>query len=370
MNHPPRSLGLTPVLALACLTLMAGCADNRDPLGVGSADERFAFQDGIQPSSRYPERGRSRANLRNIWPNEDGRSWTYRINHRTWDQPAFRVYPTEAEVPAPSLDVVAALLRNHPIGTNPLATTAGYRMKFNGMKTTFSGAVGQNLETEVFDFGTGAARIAIGSSLSRETLPTGFLNALAIARPDLREKIARRWPEVAARAAGSMSPASVPDPIFLFGYAWVKTPEFIGSYGDLNLDVSWKYLVADLDPGSEFSMQPVPDLADDVFLHARVLRRHRGDRRRDEGRANAGMTNAVEVLYVVDFGSSFATDEDGNELGFTRFYSYGTITYVPHVGPIRSYERSLVQSGRPLDPGLYEMAIRLRSVTHGRRTDP
>ena len=147
--------------------------------------------------------------------------------------------------------------------------------------------------------------------------------------------------------------AAVRSPNFLFGYAWEKTDEYIGSYGDLNTELAWKYLVADLGPGSSFTMQLVPDLADDVFLHAVVLGRHpsSGDDRE--------FRRPLQVLYLVDFGVASATDVYGNVTGYYRVYSYGTVTYVPGVGPVASYERAFVSPGLPLDPGQYDQTIRL-----------
>jgi hypothetical protein len=294
--------------------------------------------------------------LRNIWPNEDGREWTYRVEQREWNSPGLRIYPTEAEVPPlPSLEEVAALLGNHPIGPNPVNETAGYRMRFDGIKTTQSGATGQNLETELFDLGSGTARLAHAGAAA-----PGFVRALARARPDLREKIARRWPEAARVAAAPVGPASVFEPFFLFGYAFEKTREYIGSYGDLNLDLAWKYLEADLRPGSEFSMQLVPDLADNVFLHVRVIREG------PTATALGTIPRSIEVLYLVDFGVSFATDEEGNVFGYFTAYTYGTITYAPRVGPIASYSRNFVQPGQPLDPGSHDQRIGVTAVSPGR----
>ena len=298
--------------------------------------------------------------LQNIWPNDDGRSWTYRIDQRFWDRPEPRLYSTPGEAPpAPSLSRVAALLLHHPIGANPIASAAGYRLQFNGMKTTLSGAVGQNLEATLFDL---AAPVSVVPNRlpapASPAPPAGFLHALSLARPDLAAKIAQRWPS-SVRPSAARDFTDVDPPTFLFGYAWVKTREFIGSYGDLNTDIAWKYLVANLRPGSTFHMQLVPDLADDVFLHARVLPD------RSAGMARVIRRGAVEVLYVIDFGASVATDVDGNVLGSSRMYSYGTITYVPYVGPVAGYERALVQAGRPLDPGVLDLTIRLTATEPG-----
>jgi hypothetical protein len=179
--------------------------------------------------------------------------------------------------------------------------------------------------------------------------------AISVARPDLAAKIAARWP-AAIRTESAAAAASVHPPTFLFGYAWEKTSEYIGSYGDLNTELAWKYLEANLRPGSSFTMQLIPDLTDNVFLHARVLREHTSI-------TDAGaFRRALQVLYLVDFGVSFGTDVGGNVTGYYRVYSYGTVDYVPGVGPVASYERAYVSPGLPLDPGQYDQTIRLTAT--------
>jgi hypothetical protein len=350
---PRRSALATGFPHVLCLFALAtGCSDRSGPAapsGAASGDSRFAL---MAPGSG----GGPPASLRNIWPNEDGRSWTYHLDQRTWDSQGFRTYPTPEEVPpVPSMDEVAALLGNHPIGSNPVSEEAGYRMQFQGMRTTQSGAVGQNLETEVFELGQPSPTVVRGSI----ALGAGFWRGLTRARPDLAERIAAIHPEV-ARLAAAAGTASVNPPLYLFGYAWEKTREYIGSYGDLNTLLSWKYLEANLDPGHEFSMQLVPDLADDVFLHVRVLRE------RTATTPLGDHPRSIDVLYMVDYGVSQATDEDGNTIGYWQAYDYGTITYSPKVGPVASYERSLIQTGEPLDPGRRELSGDLTAVVPGK----
>jgi len=289
----------------------------------------------------------------------------YRIDRRDWSAPPIRTYPTAAEVPSiPSFDDVAALLGNHPIGTDPVATSGGYRLKFNGTKTTLSGVTGQNLEASVFDLGAGSARLRTDAAKVTET--PGFIRALVRARPDLREKILTRWPDATRlqSAPSSSGAAEVYMPLFLFGYVFEKTREYIGSYGDLNLDLSWKYLEANLQPGSEFSMQLVPDLADNVFLHVRVLREVTAET------ALGRLPRAIQVLYLVDYGVNEETDGYGNPTGFSRAFGYGAITYAPRVGPVASYERTFVGVGEPLHPGYGDQTISIVATAAGRTQSP
>jgi len=354
---------LLPLLPLCLVLILAGCSDDRIPLEPSQTRSAIGLADAVRPLSLEDAQGRVRPDLSNIWPNDDGRSWTYRIQQREWSESFIpRLYPTADQVPpVPSLTDIAGLLRRHPIGENPVLSSAGYRMQFNGIKTTLSGAVGQNLETTILEEAGPVATSRIVSAAA----PAQLLHAISVARPDLAAKIAARWPSafrtesVATPGAAAVAALAIQSPTFLSGYAWEKTNEYIGSYGDLNTDLAWKYLVADLKPGSSFSMQLVPDLASDIFLHARVLR----DR---ASITDAGaFRRALSVLYVVDFGVSAGTDADGNVTGYFRVYSYGTVDYVPGVGPVASYERALVSPGLPLDPGMYDQTIRLAATTSG-----
>jgi len=352
------------VILLVSLLLPSGCSRNspvaptQNGASVVSAGIRLAA-DLAPPTD---PRGGPPANVRNIWPNEDGREWTYRIDQREWTAPNRRVYATEADVPPiPSLDDIAALLGNHPIGSNPVEESGGYRLKFNGMKTTLSGVTGQNLEATVFDLGGESARsVASAAGAATAAGAPGFIRALVRARPDLGAKILQHWPEAARIQAAPSGITTVYMPLFLFGYAFEKTREYIGSYGDLNTDLSWKYLESDLRPGSEFSMQLIPDLADDVFLHVRVL---------SVGTAVTALGSfprAIVVLYRVDYGVNEEADELGNAIGFSGGFGYGTITYAPRVGPVASYERPLVDVGEPLHPGYSDQTISIVSTNPGR----
>ncbi len=293
--------------------------------------------------------------LRNIWPNEDGRSWEYSLLQRAWDRPIPHFYDRPALVPpAPRLDVVMGLLRRHPIGRHLVASDGRYTMRFNGLKTTLSGATGQNLETQLL-FPPVAASAAAAPIAPIEG-PIGFMAALERARPDIARKAGSRGGP--PRAPSAIIPELFA-PTFLFGYAWEKTDQYIGSYGDLNTELAWKYLDANLRPGSSFRMQLVPDLADDVFLHARVLSQQTAFS------GTGAVRSAIQVLYLIDFGVGEWTDVNGNTVGFTRVYSYGTITYAPGVGPVASYERNFIESGSQPGPGEYDQTLRLAHTSPG-----
>jgi hypothetical protein len=122
-------------------------------------------------------------------------------------------------------------------------------------------------------------------------------------------------------------------PLMLHGGAWEKSLSKIGTYGDLDDQLAWLYLDANLTPRSEFEFQLVPSLADDVFLLCRILRRTAIDTQ--IGRLNY----AIECLYVVDYGVVGLVSDDGEPLGYFRPVDYAIVTYAPNVGPVRCLER-------------------------------
>ena len=88
-------------------------------------------------------------------------------------------------------------------------------------------------------------------------------------------------------------------------------------------------------PGSTFTHQLIPELADDIFLHgtvvaidATVVTEH------------ATYSNAVKVEYVIDFGVSTRTDESGNVLATHHSERNGHVHFVPGVGPVELLEES------------------------------
>jgi hypothetical protein len=119
--------------------------------------------------------------------------------------------------------------------------------------------------------------------------------------------------------------------------------------------------VAKLAAGSEFTHQLVPAVADDVFLHARIL----PDRTVE---TPAGVfDNVVVCLYLVDYGISTGTDASGVTSGYWQSISYGTVAYAAGIGPVFSYERPLMSTGDPLPPGAGDLTVGLVERTVPRR---
>jgi hypothetical protein len=332
--------------------------------GCGNEEDGSCY---VWPYQNLPD-----PNLENIWPNEDGTSWSFEYAYRQWDWGGFRLYPDPDSVPPlPSLDEFASFLACHEIGPNPQATRGTYRLEFDGDITTESGVTAQNL-TETLE----ARGSDVSPTPARPQLPS-FLARLAIARPDLRDRVlglvgSRQEglllvdPGVRHGTSGrNASPTAdesclldaAREPMFIHGYAWRKTEEWIGTFGDVDTLLAWKFLESNLEPCHEFTHQLVPGLADDVFLHCRILRQV-------VFRTKAGVfNNATECLYVLDYGIWEETDFTGTPVGWSRNVDCGIVVYAPTIGPLYDYERIWPIVGEPGDPGFGDVTVSLTSWT-------
>jgi hypothetical protein len=320
------------LLVLLTPLLLAGMCEDESPTGTGTP---------------VPD-----PTLDNLWPNADGASWTYALNERVWgDATVAILYDTPDEVPsAPSLDEVAALLADHPHGSVESEDAGTFALHFDGEITTDSGMEGQNLvETLTWAAKPGPPRVLAADALLRRILAV---------RPDLRARAI----QLGLRVADETGSRDGFAPLFLQGYAWLKTSEFIGSYGDLDQLLAWKYLESNLSIGHEFSQQLVPELADDVWLHARILSVGRVD-------TPAGhFRKVLTCLYTIDYGIMQVSSQQDPLLGYARMLDYGTVSYAPAVGPVRSYERKLVAvgDGGALGPGIGDLELSITETSEGR----
>jgi hypothetical protein len=283
--------------------------------------------------------------LDSAWPNADSLQWNYDVTSRAWwDVPLGSLYATPEEVPPlpPLQDLAARLATPNPDPPDSVVTS-GYRLRFNGTGMTGSGATGQHLVAEVF-----AAAHAATSPCT-----DGFSHRLATARPDLRPRIAATRPD-RWREHGD----GLPRPLFLHGgVLYEKTAAHIGAYSYLNgPHLAWKWLEADVTPGHEFVLQLAPTMADDIFLHGRVL----GSR--TVSVPSGTYDRIVDVVYAVDWGVVQVRDEANDPLGYLRVYDYGSIAYAADVGPVESVERTITLQGISPDPRL--PALRELRVAH------
>ncbi len=287
-----------------------------------------------------PTRPQDNPVLASMWLNEDGRFWSFDATGHVWGNGS-ATDPSPEATPLPSLAEFAALAAAREFPEPSTVSTGTYRLQFTDSITTDSGVRRQNL-VEALTYDPVAPATA-----SRPD--AAFLAQLAIARPDLRARIAARTGAAPSLNGNFQS-------LILHGGAWEKTADWIGGYGDLNPVLAWKYLERDLSTGHEFVHQLVPDLAADVYLRVRVLGPARVE-------TPAGVyTKAIKVFYVIDYGVSEGIDESGNSLGYSRSVGYGAIAFAPGVGPVASYERVLATWGpNGLGAGYGELQFWLRS---------
>lgn len=333
-------LCLVPIVCILLILTICSC----------SSDDPCVCPDGSQPEPT----------IQNIWPNTDRTFWTYKVYVDIWQSPTGycdSLYETEDEIPPiPTMDEIEDLLENHPIGDSVETIRACYEQEFDGDTVSHSGAAGQNLRETLYPL-DGPAALSGGGSPS-----SPFLQHLYIARPDLRRALENTaGPALAGMrevceggACALMSGCfSIECPILLHGYVWEKTDEWIGTYGDVDLLLAWKFLEADLSPGHEFTHQLVPGLADNVFLHCRIL----GETSIETEALDFEM--ALECLYLIDYGITWYASIGGEPIGCCRMFDYGTVTYVPEVGPVSSYERLLVPTGEPVGTGYAQRHLSL-----------
>jgi hypothetical protein len=275
--------------------------------------------------------------LENVWPNADSAAWTYGIEQRQWpDSAGPVVYENEEDVPpAPTIGEIQGSLWVEDVGDDVETDQGMYRLQFDGRMTTESGAEAQRLRATLYSQTYENPPPSSGSPY------TAFYGRLARMRPDLRAALAAKGligPEAGGGPSRNPGTPFTKGEIeaaffYLHGYAWEKTADQIIGFGDVDTLPAWKYLEADLDPGHEFTIQLVPGLTDDVFLHARILPR------RSAATEAGRFTNCVECAYLIDYGVSQATNEDGSALGYFRSWDYASIVYAPGVGPVMSYQR-------------------------------
>lgn len=302
----------------------------------------------------------ARPAIDNIWPNEDGSFWTYGVTLNIWDDwdsPCDTPFDCDDDPPPlPSWNRIEALLDDHDIPDGMATTYASYGLTFAGDTISMSGVTGQNLRASLDLPGSRVAHATGGCGIS------AFIARLYMARPDLRTAIEDRFNLDPAGNPGSgdtdcatlLMACTAPEcPLLIHGYVWEKTEDWIGTYGDVDTLLAWKFLEEDLSAGHEFTHQLVPSLADDVFLHCKV----RG--RAKVTTAYQAFRNGLDCLYIIDYGSWISTGPGGEEVGCCRTIDYGRVVYVPEVGPVFSYERILVGLGARVGTGVGERILSL-----------
>jgi len=342
---------VTSLFIAGAFVCLVSCSDRGSLIAPENARTAALFQVTEGQPQAAAGAGTQLGQYRRIWPHEDGRGWAYHLTSRTWDQPPPVLFPTRGDVPTISMDDAIRLLGTEPTGANPETSTGSYRLQFSGSVTTLSGRVAAEPSRDVgagsgraghFEYGLlrcGARGVRVpGPLASRPPRPC---------QEDGSERIERaRTVRLDVRGCGRLSPHAA---------SWLR----VGADRPVDRDLRGSesadcldFLTPDLRPGSEFSLQLVPDLAPDVFLHARVLGW------KSVETETGAFHRALDAAYLVDFGVTEIVDFDGNTLGYTRSSLFGTIDYVVGVGPVLSYERLRITVD-PLDRGNSDETARL-----------
>jgi len=284
--------------------------------------------------------------LSNCWPNDNGRYWQYATTSRSLEPEAFEPLPPDTPVPAITFGMARDLLDDDVVVWEGGLAKYKFRLQFEGLMTTGSGVTAQRLVESFPDI------VVLRGSPPGASFEARLLERIAAARPDLRARVARTGAATAEPGIGWAW-----GPYFIHGYAWSKTPERIGTYGDVDTLLAWKFLESNVRPGATFRHQLVPSLADDVWLSA-VVERTVAMSLPGGGRS----ANAIEVLYVLDYGTSYATDAMGVPIGVFRTFDYGRVTWAPGVGPVRDLERRLAHLGEGVTHGVNELELNLEDT--------
>lgn len=271
-----------------------------------------------------------------LWPNTDGLSWSYDQHYESYE-------------------------------LNQLVVDNQIRIFFDGPTTAPTAIDAQYLRHQLLS--GPAAVMAEDSSLPADP----FYRQLWIARPDLRVKIRQALD-------GAPCPQFAPPgayAVLLSGeFAFLKTADEIATWRCTLADTrSWLFLVSNLTIGNTFTLQLIPDLASNVYLHGTIAAV-------EPATVPAGtFADCVRVDYVVDYGLTECTDNAGSPIGTYRSETRGAIHYAPQVGPVRSSEefiRFAEATGTCVDPqevgvvmarttlGLFSGTTTVRHTTWGR----
>jgi hypothetical protein len=235
--------------------------------------------------------------MSDYWPNDDGRTWTYDQHYQEFtDTPADVVHQAQ--------------------------------LYFDGATVAPMGIAAQVLRSEGIP---AQPPPALASRWAPAEVSDPFLRTLWRARPDLHGAIAH------AVETASACPQDAPTDwygVLLGGnLAYVKTADDVAAWRCNRDDTkSWIWLVSNLTIGNSVTLQLVPDLADDVFLHVTVAAL-------EDVTVHAGVYPAcLRVEYLVEYGSPLeCIDYHGNS-GHLRFETTGYIDFAAGVGPVRSLE--------------------------------
>lgn len=226
-----------------------------------------------------------------LWPNDDGRAWTYDVHNVTTDT-----------------------------GT---AYDDAMRLVLDGTVVAPGGIAAQYLREQDF---------LSTSATKRSDVPVAdpLLRNLWIARPALRSAIQRLDAESPCPTGSTFRVGG----LLLCGeFAYRKTADEVAAWRcNATALRAWQWLPADVSVGSTFTLPLIPDLVNDAYLHGTVSAI-------ETATVPAGtFPNCVRVDYVADYGQSVCTDGNGDVVGSWRYETRGFVRYAPAVGPVEAYE--------------------------------
>ena len=234
-------------------------------------------------------------NLEGLWPQQDGASWTFQGTLDQYEMPSESF--TARLIIDGTVDLAGGITAFNVIG------------RIDGL-------------TAAPDDGTPAG------------LPS-LLRTLWTLRPELRSELESRY------AHALRVPAQAPEwPLELLqpaeaanGLGLYTSATALGSWRDAIAGWSWWYVTDALSVGSEWTLQLIPDIANDVFLHGRVV-----DQFTQIDVGGQTFTNVLVMEYRVDFGELTISDESGQLIGTARAETTGRISFGMDVGPLRMFE--------------------------------
>jgi hypothetical protein len=197
--------------------------------------------------------------MEQLWPNNDGHNWRYDQHYEDY-------------------------------GPNSQIIDNQLRVFFDGTTIAAGGVQTQYLRQELL---SGASAAPLLANAPAVTILDPLMRAVWIARPDLRARIeqaADEWPCPDTHPSGGYA-------LLLGGeFAWLRTATDVSAWRcNLANTRSWQWLSSDLAIGSTFTLQLVPDLATDVFLHGTVAAI-------EPSSVPAGtFQDCVRVDYVIDY---------------------------------------------------------------------
>ncbi len=328
-----RSIILTGLICCILVFVLAACIDDDNPV--------CPDNESLEPT------------LANIWPHSDGNTWTFDVTYQEYHNPEEIIarLDTSNYDDIPSMHTLHTQLQESLPGSLSFAASGLYQLAFDGQVVTESGVTAQNV-SQIYYLemdNQNSPQICLAQETSDP-----LLQLIYQSRPDLRQTIGPLL-NAEIKNIENLSP-----PMFLGGYAFAFEDTGYFGYGDLNENHSWIYLDSSLEVGTEFAIQLVPMITDDIWLYGRIWSKGSLVVNGNE------FEKVVECMYLLDLGMQHLIDEEGNDIGDCHPYIYGTTHFAPGVGPVRGLERRMLPPNPSLQdniPDVMDLTLDLVGLT-------